>query len=89
MAVLEALGLAGESKLEAITCQQFSAGVLRPGTLSRPALMHAITAQRIAANPDAISFQSLPELEAFLAEVCVVPIAGSEFCCASKPRTLC
>lgn len=68
--VLELLDPGNQGKLENIECEWFSATVLRPGSLSRPALMQALVAQRIPADAETISSQSLLELQTFLAEVC-------------------
>lgn len=68
--VLEELRLADKSKQESIAAQQFSAAIMRPGSLSRPALMRALVTQHVPADADEIASQSLPELQALLAKVC-------------------
>ena len=67
--VLKLLESSEQSKLESLNCERFSAAVLRPGSLSRPALMQALLTQQIPADAETLASQSLLELKTFLAEV--------------------
>ncbi len=68
-AVLGQPGLADRDAWDSIPAQQFSAAVMRPGSLSRPALMQALVAFRVPADAVEVASQSLLELQAFLTEV--------------------
>ena len=80
LAVLDQLRMSDPSKQESLSQQQFFAAVLRPGTLSRPALVSALAAQDILCNADEVASQGILELQAYLAEV-IDSLTSSEHHC--------